>query len=135
MVYSKMWLNNWLTLNWLFTDCFSLIIWYSTGSSLSGYYFCKEEIGVYKPLFSLDFSFSFLRQYCLFSEYWINFWIFNLLAVLEFCNLKWFFATHVHIVGFLEQYSNIKSSSTILRMLQSTFKWRLEYYSNFLWSK
>ena len=61
------------SIEWLFTDYFCLIIWYSTGSCLSCYYFCNEERGVYKPVF-LDFSFSFLRQYWLFSfnENWIN---------------------------------------------------------------
>ena len=39
------------SIEWLFTDCFCLIIWYSTGSCLSCYCFCKEEIGVYKLLF------------------------------------------------------------------------------------
>ena len=39
----------------LFIDYFCLIIWYSTWSCLSCYYFCKGKNGVYKPLFFKTF--------------------------------------------------------------------------------
>ena len=39
------------SIEWLFTNYFCLILWYSTGSCLSCYYFCNEERDVYKPLF------------------------------------------------------------------------------------
>ena len=39
----------------LFIDYFCLIIWYSTWSCLSCYYFSKGKNGVYKPLFFKTF--------------------------------------------------------------------------------
>ena len=39
------------SVEWLFSDYFCLMIWYSTRSCLSYYYFCNEERGVYKPPF------------------------------------------------------------------------------------
>ena len=55
-------------------------------------------------------------------------WIFNQLAVLEFCNLKWFFETRVHTLGFFEHFSQLHllsifmSTSKILKIQQSTLK-------------
>ena len=69
----------------LFTD--SLVIWYSTGSCLSCYYFCKEERGVYKPLFFKTFHSVFLDGTgC--SMNTEPTWIIYQLALLGFCNLK-----------------------------------------------
>lgn len=39
------------SVDWLFTDCFGLIIWYYARSCLTCYYFCQEEMSVYKPCF------------------------------------------------------------------------------------
>ena len=55
-------------------------------------------------------------------------WIFNQLAVLEFCNLKWFFETRIHTVGFFEHFSQLyllsifMSTPKILKIQQSTLK-------------
>ena len=71
----------------LFTDYFCLIIWYSTGSCLSCYYFCKGERGVNKPLFFRTFH-SVLLDSTGCSMNIESIWIMNELALLWSCNLK-----------------------------------------------
>ena len=77
------------SIEWLFTDWFCLIIWYSTGSCLSCYSFRNEEIDEYKPLLFLTFH-SVLWYITSRSINIKSTWIFNQLTVLEFFSLKWF---------------------------------------------
>ena len=95
VAYSEMWLKE-----GLFTDCFCLIIWYSTGSCLSCYYFCKKKmVYIINPCFSrlfIQFSKTVLAVQ----------WILNQLE--SFMNLRYWdfaiwisFKTQVYIVGFL----------------------------------
>ena len=94
---------------------FYLIIWYSTGPCL-GYYYYKEAIGVYNPLFSQTFHSIFWDS----TSCSINIestWIFKQLAVLEFCNMKWFLhsCSHSKLIWTFHPSTNLVFSSQILQ--------------------
>ena len=87
------------SIGWLFTDYFCLIIWYSTGSCLSCYYFLRKKEVPINPCFSrlfIQFSKTVLAVQ----------WILNQLESsinLHYCDFAiWSgFTTHVHLVDFL----------------------------------